>query len=181
MSSTVRVEDSDPSVLYSSSQWIEDTFTLASGGSRHGAALPELTVSFQFHGTGVQVVGILDPSVNDGQSTTMYILDGAVVNTYTAPWTSERTFDVVYYANRDVPLGDHTIEVTNYSHDDLEVIEVFSPVVFIFLASRIVVSILLGFIIHISAEDFVITIDNSRFCQHHILHIERKRERLYKH
>ncbi len=59
MSSTVRIEDSDPLVQYSSKKWIVDSFTLASGGLTHGAALPELTVSLQFHGMGhdVSVVG----------------------------------------------------------------------------------------------------------------------------
>ncbi|RDX47792.1 hypothetical protein OH76DRAFT_1405584 [Lentinus brumalis] len=111
---TVRIEDSDPLVQYSSSQWIvDDPFALASGDSRHGAALPELTVSLQFHGTGVQVVGILDASVHGGQPTTMYALDGVVVDTYNAPWTSERTFDAVFYVNRSLSPGDHTIEITN--------------------------------------------------------------------
>ncbi|TFK81128.1 hypothetical protein K466DRAFT_604747 [Polyporus arcularius HHB13444] len=113
MSSAGRIEDSDPLVQYSSSQWIVDPFTLASGSSRHGAALPELTVSLRFRGTGVQVVGILDASVHDGQPTTMYTLDGVVVDTYNAPWTSERTFDVVFYVNRSLSPADHTIEITN--------------------------------------------------------------------
>ena len=51
MSSSVRVEDSDTSVHYSSqSQWFPDPFALASGGSRHGASLAGATVSLQFHG-----------------------------------------------------------------------------------------------------------------------------------
>ncbi|KAI0737767.1 hypothetical protein C8Q80DRAFT_303267 [Daedaleopsis nitida] len=112
MSSPTLIEDDDQRVQYSG-QWIQDPFDLAHGGSRHGAALPDITVTLDFEGTGIQVVGILDRSVDSGYATTSYYIDGKPLSTYTSPFEDTRKFEISFYSVHNLSPGKHNILISN--------------------------------------------------------------------
>ncbi|KAI0684417.1 hypothetical protein C8Q76DRAFT_804096 [Earliella scabrosa] len=111
------IDDSDKHVRYTlRDQWKDDVLAEAVQGTRHGAALPGLTVSVDFHGTSIQVVGILDGK--GGQPTIdCMLMPFTPCGTYTAPIPDgnpdTRKYNVTFFdlkGLRDVP---HTLTLTN--------------------------------------------------------------------
>ncbi|KAI0684402.1 hypothetical protein C8Q76DRAFT_804084 [Earliella scabrosa] len=109
---SAKIEDIDPQVVYVG-EWFRDNFTSASGGSRHGAALSGVTVTLEFRGTSIQVVGMLDDSPHFGLPVTAYDIDGQHITTVHAPWSDSRQFNYVHFEKTDLSPGDHTLIVTN--------------------------------------------------------------------
>ncbi|KAH9939377.1 uncharacterized protein BXZ73DRAFT_99580 [Epithele typhae] len=115
MSSTALVDDYNPSVQYSPNWIATEQLPTEVDGTRHGAAAAGLTATLSFKGTGIQVVGVLEPTGANGQPTTQYAIDGQVVDTYTAPYTpdGQTTFNVTFFSKNDLSSEDHTLVITN--------------------------------------------------------------------
>ena len=132
MSAPSLIDDHDPAVQYSPDWISEESQPFEVNGTCHGAAVAGLTATLSFMGelkymlfpylenkwssavgTGVQVVGILGPSVTNGQPTTEYAVDGQFVATYEAPFTDEAVYNVTFFSKRDLTLGEHTLLITN--------------------------------------------------------------------
>ena len=66
-------------------------------------------------GTGIDVVGTLEPTDRNGRPTTTYNIDGKDVETYTAPFTAtgDTQFNVTFFSKRDLDPGNHRLVVTN--------------------------------------------------------------------
>ncbi|KAI0684382.1 hypothetical protein C8Q76DRAFT_804068 [Earliella scabrosa] len=115
MSSPTLIDDSHTAVQYSPG-WIWDQLVHDEvDHTRHGAAIPDITVSLGFTGTGIDVVGTLEPTDRNGRPTTTYNIDGKDVETYTAPFTAtgDTQFNVTFFSKRDLDPGNHRLVVTN--------------------------------------------------------------------
>ena len=71
-------------------------------------------------GTGIEVVGTLEPTDVSGRPTTSYSIDGTVVGTYTAPFTAreDTQVNVTFFSERNLSPGNHQIVVTNVNSSD---------------------------------------------------------------
>ena len=66
----------------------------------------------RFKGTGIAVVGALEPSSTSGRPTTKYSIDRQDVGSYTAPSTSQTKYNVTFFSKRDLPRGNHDVMIT---------------------------------------------------------------------
>ncbi|KAI1784068.1 hypothetical protein LXA43DRAFT_902334 [Ganoderma leucocontextum] len=114
MSSPTLIDDTNPVVQYAPG-WIWDQNVNEVDHTRHGAAIEGLTASLSFYGSGVQVVGTLEPTDNYGQPSTTYKVDGDLVGTYNAPFTAsgDTRFNVTFFSTLDLTLDNHEVVITN--------------------------------------------------------------------
>ncbi|KAI0758012.1 hypothetical protein C8Q74DRAFT_1441657 [Fomes fomentarius] len=111
----MQVDDADPSIQYTG-DWIQDILKNAAGHSRHGAPSVGLTVSYRFHGGGIEVFGTIGQ--DSGRPSTQYTIDGQHPTFYTVPHfaatpESQRQFNVSFYSQHGLGPGEHTLTITN--------------------------------------------------------------------
>ncbi|KAI0758013.1 hypothetical protein C8Q74DRAFT_292392 [Fomes fomentarius] len=111
----MQVDDTDPSIQYVG-DWMQDNLEEAMGHSRHGAPSVGLTVSYKFHGTGIEVFGTIGQ--DSGRPSTQYAIDGQHPKFYTVPPSAatpdtQRQFNVSFYSQHGLGHGEHTLTITN--------------------------------------------------------------------
>ncbi|KAI0737780.1 hypothetical protein C8Q80DRAFT_303726 [Daedaleopsis nitida] len=113
MSSPMLIDDSNTAVQYDPG-WIWDQLVHDEvDHTRHGAAITGISTRLGFTGTGIDVIGTLEPTDRNGLPSTAYSIDGKNISTYTAPITTSSTLNVTFFSNRDLNPGDHEIVITN--------------------------------------------------------------------
>ncbi|KAI0638693.1 hypothetical protein C8Q77DRAFT_448854 [Trametes polyzona] len=114
MAHVVYVDDTDPRIQYSDG-WLTSTAKDAFHGTMHGSAEHGLTLTFNFTGTRVGVVGGTGDVNKFGVSSQTYELDGEpsriVLGDKSA---SPDTFfyNFTYYESPDLASGEHTLVLT---------------------------------------------------------------------
>ncbi|KAG6901337.1 hypothetical protein C0995_013425 [Termitomyces sp. Mi166 len=110
------VDDGDASLTYSgnwirnnSGVWIDDSFSLPSGGAVHQTQDPMASLTFTFSGTSVSVYGIFDEQLPALYS--IFTLDGKddTVNSYEPP--PGTSMNVLWYACDSLVPGNHTLSI----------------------------------------------------------------------
>ncbi|KAI0364601.1 hypothetical protein BV20DRAFT_1029453 [Pilatotrama ljubarskyi] len=106
------VDDTNPRVQYQPG-WIWDQGVAEVHNTRHGAGKAGLQAWLSFTGTGVEVVGTLGPSSDNGQPKTSYSIDGQVVGSYDAPSSGSTQYNVTFFKSGNLAAGDHVIRINN--------------------------------------------------------------------
>ncbi|EIW51676.1 uncharacterized protein TRAVEDRAFT_54429 [Trametes versicolor FP-101664 SS1] len=113
-SSSELIDDADPRVQYQAG-WTFEQNVVEVDGTRHGAKTAGLKAWLSFTGTGVHVVGTLSATDMYGLPTTTYLVDGAIVSTYTAPLlpSTETLYNVTFFSALNLAPGNHTVTIEN--------------------------------------------------------------------
>ncbi|KAI0677767.1 hypothetical protein C8Q78DRAFT_109702 [Trametes maxima] len=113
--STSLVDDSNPRVQYQPGWLAVPAGVTEVDGTRHGARTTGLTAWLAFTGTGIQVVGTIEPSGLNGRPTTTYSIDGKLVGSFEAPFLADgpARYNVTFYAIHNLTAGDHEILINN--------------------------------------------------------------------
>ncbi|KAL1941911.1 hypothetical protein VTO73DRAFT_6911 [Trametes versicolor] len=113
-SSSELIDDADPRVQYQAG-WTFEQNVVEVDGTRHGAKTAGLKAWLSFTGTGVHVVGTLSATDMYGLPTTTYLVDGAIVSTYTAPLlpSTETLYNVTFFSALNLTPGNHTVTIEN--------------------------------------------------------------------
>ena len=131
MTSLLRVDDSDPRIVYSATAWYADIDTSgqspAYNGTQHLARHVGSTAKFTFNGqspTPSQHLSLLNPismlgtgvivlgSYGSGLTVSSYTLDSALPVSYTAPNTSTEIYGVPFFQPAPFPDGQHQLTIT---------------------------------------------------------------------
>ncbi|HIS80451.1 MAG TPA: glycoside hydrolase N-terminal domain-containing protein [Candidatus Scatomonas merdavium] len=128
MTGETMVDDSDPGIQYSAgwSTWPDEKHY--NGGEHYTQAADE-TITYEFNGTGIEVIGMTTHLASKLEVT----IDGAVVGEVSTYQTSEiGTPQTVFYSNKELENGPHIIELKvladeNRCKIEFDAFRVFAP------------------------------------------------------
>ncbi|KAI0737750.1 hypothetical protein C8Q80DRAFT_302466 [Daedaleopsis nitida] len=108
--SQIYIDDSDESVVAYSQRWLSETYPDAYLGTRHCATADGQTLSLEFQGTGIRVMGIL---LNNDDPAASYTIDGVPVPMSDTPANSgtDSTVNVTFMSTQNLAYGKHTLVV----------------------------------------------------------------------
>ncbi|KAH9939378.1 uncharacterized protein BXZ73DRAFT_99581 [Epithele typhae] len=110
MSDPQLIDDTNPIVQYQGG-WDWQQGVDAVDNTRHAVSADGLIASLSFSGTGIQVVGQLEPSSNWGTPLTSYTIDNQLVGQYQAGSTSSTQQNVTFFSKLDLAYGNHEIVI----------------------------------------------------------------------
>ncbi|KAJ7584027.1 hypothetical protein C8J56DRAFT_790114 [Mycena floridula] len=115
-----KIDDSDPSIVYSSDDWITAGSSHEFQSTTHETRIANATATIEFFGAFIQVYGTIPPYQPDVPSPiSNYSVDGAIPTTFAPKLTNTSTsamYQQQFFASPTLANGNHTLVITSVSN-----------------------------------------------------------------
>ncbi|TFK37818.1 hypothetical protein BDQ12DRAFT_666723 [Crucibulum laeve] len=115
MTTPLKIDDQDPSIVYSPTQWKRAGRAIEFDGTTMEALVSGATSQLQFTGTSIAVFGTIPGTVSGTPRSphSIYSIDGQLVHDFAPSMETDPQFNLPFYQSDTLPIGDHTFLVTS--------------------------------------------------------------------
>ncbi|TFK37827.1 hypothetical protein BDQ12DRAFT_736014 [Crucibulum laeve] len=119
MMTPLRIDDQDPSIVYSPGQWKKAGSVNEYEGTTMETLASGATSQLQFTGTSIAVFGTIPKRLYgiQGNPNSTYSLDGQFVYQFAPSREDDTQYNVTFYQSNTLPLGNHTLLVTSLGNE----------------------------------------------------------------